>query len=243
MHLHQLLAILQSAKSKALADKTAVYQTVQKQHLFNGLSRTYQPLEDGGYVYPMEGNNIQESGGQCIQRFIEASKEHIDLCARQDWTNTQASADVILDGVVILKAVPVQHLLYLEKQITDIQTFIKSLPLLDPTKTWEYDSNRGCYVSSPKTTTKTKKNTTFLTVAEATDKHPAQVREVTRDDIEGTWTTVDFSGALPKEEVDQYLKNTQALLQAILIAREEANKKEVIPINTSDKIFETIFRR
>jgi len=55
-----------------------------------------------------------------------------DIVATQDWANCQAVADVVVDDQVILAQVPFTHLLFLEKQLLDIQTLVEKLPVLDP---------------------------------------------------------------------------------------------------------------
>jgi hypothetical protein len=48
MKLNQLIAVLQSVKANANKGKAEVSQLSQKSTLFQGLSRTYQPREEGG---------------------------------------------------------------------------------------------------------------------------------------------------------------------------------------------------
>jgi hypothetical protein len=54
MKLNQLIAVLQSVKANANKGKAEVSQLSQKSTLFQGLSRTYQPREEDGFVYPPE---------------------------------------------------------------------------------------------------------------------------------------------------------------------------------------------
>ncbi|WP_309738960.1 hypothetical protein [Chamaesiphon sp. OTE_20_metabat_361] len=37
---------------------------------------------------------------------------------------------------------------------------------------------------------------------EATEHHPAQIKEVSKDIVEGIWSLVEFSGALPQDRVN-----------------------------------------
>ena len=53
---------------------------------------------------------------------------HGKVLATQDFANCQAKANVVVDGQTILKEVPVTHLLFLEKQLVDLRTFIDGLP-------------------------------------------------------------------------------------------------------------------
>lgn len=165
----------------------------------------------------------------------------IDLCAAQDYANCDAKANVIVDGALILENVPVSHLLFLEKQIEDIRTFVSSLPTLDLDKKWAYSSNRGLYESESKQSVKTKKVTEFVVAYEATPQHPAQIKEVSKDITEGLWTTTDLSGALPYDTVREYLERINKLYAAIVVAREGANGIEVKEQQVADKLFGYIF--
>ena len=98
----------------------------------------------------------------------------------------------------VLKDVPVTTLLFLEKQLVDIHTFVEKLPTLDPGEAWNYSPDVDHYVSESYQTTKTKKVLKNHVKAEATKEHPAQVETYTEDVVVGYWTTVKFSGAVPR---------------------------------------------
>lgn len=241
MKLHQLLAILPKIKSDAIKSKTELYHKIQKTpELFNGLSRTYQPREEDGFVYPSESKSIQLNAREIVAKFAEACKDLFDSSAMQDWANTQASASIEVDGRTVLIDVPVAYLLFLEKQLTEIKAFAKALPVLDSDRTWTYDSNRSAYVTEPKESVKTKKVSKPVVLYEATDKHPAQVKEVTEDIVEGIWSTVQMSSALPKNEIDQLVARIDKLIKAVVVAREEANGMECDRQNTA-QIFDYLF--
>lgn len=241
MKLNQVIAIVKGAKQNTSKEKTEVYQVVQKTALFQGLNRTYQPRDEEGFVYPAETQKVTMKADDLIQRFSEACTELFDIAATQDWANTEAKADIKVDEKVILKDVPVTYLMFLEKQLIDIRTFVKSLPALAIDKDWEYDSNRAYYVTEPKETTKTKKITDFVVAYEATENHPAQIKEVSKDIVEGTWVLVELSGALPQDRINELVKRVDKLIKAIIAAREEANDMEVDRQKVSEAIFNYLF--
>lgn len=241
MKLHQLLALIPTVKNKVNKAKTEVSNLIQKTDLFKGLNRSYQPREEEGFIYPSESKMVQLKAMDLIHKFKQANRELIDLCASQDYTNCNAKANIVIDGITILENVPVSHLLFLEKQIEEIKTFIQSLPTLDLDKEWEYSQNRGYYTSTPKETVKTKKITEFVVAYEATKEHPAQIKEVSKDIIEGLWTAIEFSGALPADTIRGYLERANKLYAAIVVAREEANSIEVQNQQVADRLFDYIF--
>jgi hypothetical protein len=239
MKLHQLLAILTSAKNRADEIKTEIYHLIQKPAVFTGISRTYAPTDSEGFVYPSESTPVQKSLPDLINQFFLDYQELWELAATQDWANTEAKADVVVDGVTILRDVPVTHLLYLEKQVlVDARTFLSKIPVLDGDKTWRYDANRGAFATPPRQTTKTKKVPRAFVLAAATVEHPAQVKEVSEDIVEGIWTTVDLSGALPAETVKILQGKVAKLLKAVVLAREEANGLTVTPKSTFAPLFD-----
>ncbi len=241
MKLNQLIAILQSVKANAAKGKTEVYQLAQKSSLFQGLSRTYQSREEDGFVYPAEAQKLTLKATELVEKFVQASTEFLDLAATQDFANTEAKASVVVDGQTILTDVPVPYLLFLEKQLQDVKTFVLSLPVLSIDKDWQRDPNRGCYVTIPKETVKTKKITDFVVAYEATEHHPAQIKEVTKDVVEGVWSLVEFSGALPQDRVNMLTVRVEKLQKAVLQAREEANSRDVQQRQVAGAVFGYLF--
>jgi hypothetical protein len=67
----------------------------------------------------------------------------LDLAATQDFANTEAKASVVVDGQTILTDVPVPYLLFLEKQLQDVKTFVLSLPVLSIDKDWQRNLAKG----------------------------------------------------------------------------------------------------
>ena len=64
---------------------------------------------------------------------------------------------MVVDGKVLLSQVPATYLLFIEKQLVDLHTFIKKLPVLDPSETWAFDPSADCWATEPVQTVKTKK--------------------------------------------------------------------------------------
>ncbi len=241
MKLNQLIAVLQSVKANASKGKTEVYQLSQKTALFQGLNRSFQSREEDGYIYPAESQKLTLKANELIDKFVQSCSEYLDLAATQDHANTEAKASIVVEGQTILQDIPVSHLLFLEKQLQDVKTFIGSLPVLSIDKDWQHDPNRGCYVTSPKETVKTKKITDFVVAYDATEHHPAQIKEVSKDVVEGTWSLIEFSGALPYDRVNVLMRRVELLHKAVVQAREEANSRDVQQRQTADAIFGYLF--
>jgi hypothetical protein len=165
----------------------------------------------------------------------------LDLAATQDGTNCIAITDVVVDGQKVLERVPLTHLLFLEKQLADIRTELRTIPTLDLQDVWTYDPNVGYYKSDMVWNNKTKKVPRNHVKAEATKEHPAQVEMYYEDVVVGKWETIKFSGAMPADEKEKLLERVNKLRDAVKLAREEANSIEAVDSKVGEKIFNFLF--
>lgn len=224
MKLNQVIAIEKGAKNRINDEITKTYHACQKVEMLGGLTRTYQPKEEGGEQFPPEKKLVQASGVQMLKDTARLMTELFDLTLLKDDANRIASANIVVDGIVLLKEVPVTHLLFLEHQLTDLRTILNKIPVLDPAETWAWNGNVNAYATEPTSTVKTKKIPRAFVKAEATDKHPAQVDVYHEDVVAGTWTLIKYSGALPAADKALLLNRVEKLLMATKAAREEANE-------------------
>ena len=239
--LNQIIAIEKGIKSQALRDLTDAHKTLQKTALLSGISRTYRSKDEEGEVFPPESTKVQVNVEEIIRETTDIMTKLFDITATKDWANNKARADVVVDGQTIVKDVPVTYLLFLEKQLTDLHTFIKNLPTLDAGESWEYDPSSDCFATEPLQTTKTKKVPRNHVKAEATEHHPAQVEVYYEDIVVGYWKTIKFSGALPAKRVNELLQRIQKLQHAVKFAREEANSIEVEEQKIGKRVFDFLF--
>jgi hypothetical protein len=241
MKLNQRLAVSKQTKADALRALTDAHRDVQKLPLLTGVSRVYQPYDDEGEKLPSESTQVQLTADRVIADVRGSLGRLFDVVAICDWANCHARADVVVDDQVVLTEVPVTYLLFLEKQLTDLHTFVSKLPVLDPTEPWQYSTAAACYVSQPVQTVRTKKVPRNHVKAEATDKHPAQV-EVYQEDIGvGRWTTTRFSGALPALQQQAMLERVRKLREAVKYAREAANTIDAPDVAAGDAILGYLF--
>jgi hypothetical protein len=225
--LNQIIAIQAGKKSQAKETLTEAYHLLKKPDLLSGLVRTYQPRDEGGEPQPDERKLVQAKVSELIARVTRDLTEMFDVVATQDWANCEARADVVVEGRKLLEGVPVTHLLFLEKQLVDLKTFIEALPTLDAAEEWDYKPEFDAYVSKAARTNRTRKVPKNHIKYEATKEHPAQVEMYMEDVWVGTWTTVKFSGAVPAATKNAMLERVRKLADAVKSAREEANGLEV----------------
>jgi hypothetical protein len=239
--LNQIVAIEKGVKGSAGKTLTQAYHTIQKTPLLSGIARNYAPKDEDGDQLPPESTLVQVKVEDVLDDVSGALTRLFDVVLTKDVSNTVAKADVKVGGQTIVADVPVTYLLWLEKQLTDLHTLIGHLPTLDPAEQWTYDPNTGAYATIPAQSVKTKKIPRNWVKAEATDKHPAQVEIFHEDVVVGYWTTVKFSGALPADRVRQLQERVNLLIDAVKIAREEANSLEITDQHQAAQIFQYLF--
>jgi hypothetical protein len=239
--LNQIIAVEKGVKSRSFQELTEAHHQLQKANLLSGISRTYRPKDEEGEQLPPESTRVQVRAQDAIRQTVESLTKLFDVVATKDWANCTAKANVVVDGNILLKDVPATYLLFLEKQLVDLHTFVKKLPTLDTSETWVYDSSADAYATEPVQTVKTKKIPRNHVKAEATDKHPAQVEVYYEDVTVGYWRTVKFSGSLPAQRVNELLGRVEKLQQAVKFAREEANNLEAPDQKVGDKVLNFIF--
>jgi hypothetical protein len=241
--LNQIIAIEKGVKSQSLRELTDAHQLLQKPAMLSGISRTYRPKDEEGEQFPPEATKVQVKAEQVIEQTVEILTKLFDVTATKDWSNGQARADVVVDGKTLLSQVPITYLLFLEKQLVDLHTFIKKLPVLDAAETWVFDASADAWATEAVQTVKTKKIPRNHVKAEATEHHPAQVEVYYEDVVVGTWRTVKFSGAMPAQRVNELLDRVERLQEAVKFAREEANSLDVQDQKIGAAVFDFLFSK
>jgi hypothetical protein len=233
----QVIAVEKGVKSKAYDEVTRVHHALQKPALVSGLERVYRPRDEEGEQLPPESTKVQVIAEEVLAHTAATLTRLFDVTAAKEWGNTRASADIVVDGTTLLARVPVPYLLFLEKQLVDLTTFITKMPVLDPAEDWSADHTSGVWRSASAMTNRTRKVPRNHVKAEATDRHPAQVEVYHEDVTVGTWTTTKFSGAMPRTRVAELLERIHKLHDAVKFAREEANSAEVEDLRIGEAVF------
>jgi hypothetical protein len=235
--LNQIIAIEKSVKAKAARALGDAGRELGKAPLLSGISRTYQPKDEEGEQLPPESTKVQRRVEAQLREVSAAMTRLFDVTATKDRTNAIATADITVDGEVLVADVPVTYLLFLEKQLGELQAFVKALPVLDAAESWTFNEAADCFATDPVRTVRTKKVPRNHVKAEATEEHPAQVEVYYEDIPVGYWTTVKFSGSAPANRVAQLSDRLEKLQFAVKFAREEANGTEVADESVGAKVF------
>jgi hypothetical protein len=233
--LNQIATVHKDVKERAHRELTNLHRIGPD--LYTGLSRTYTPLNDEDPDRPDNTHkSVQLTASHVLARLTEVVSGFWDAEATLARSNQDARADLVVDGLTILRDVPGTVFLFLEKQLADIRTFLTKLPVLDSTETWVYDDVKGYHRTEPVDTQRTRKVNKVLTAAPATDKHPAQVH-IYQDDVPvGTWSVTKFSGALTPARKTELLTRVNKLYDAVKQAREAANLTEVTELRIAQPL-------
>lgn len=239
--LHQVLAVAKTEKSERYNRFTKIYQLLSKP-VFSGFTKTFQPTnEDIPETRPDEVQRVQYNVEDLLLQATETLTKLFDQTATIDRTNQGANADVVVNGTVLLERVPTVTLLFLEKQLADLYSFVKAIPTLDPAKDWHASTQTNIWETDPVETISTKKISRPLVLYPHSDKHPAQVKEITDDVQVGKWLTKSFSGAVKATRMRQLRDRVETLQAAVKYAREHANTVEVVDTKIGKPIFDYLF--
>lgn len=236
--LNQIVAIEKGVKSRVYSEITELHKASQKPDLFNGFIKTYQRQNEDSEDYPAERKVVQMKADVVLKRVASLLTEAINVAAVKDFANCNAKADIVVDGIVLVRDVPATHLLYLEKQLTDLRTFIDKLPVLDEADVWSKDEQSDLFKTAPIATHRTKKTARPIVLYEATKEHPAQTQLISEDVLVGYWNTVKHSGAIPAPQKTKLLARTEELLKAVKFAREQANGTDAMAVYVAEPLFE-----
>ena len=239
--LHEMLAAVKGANSARQTAVTDANHLLQRTQPFGGLRRSYTPKEEGGQQFPDENQILQARVYEVISTIMSPWARHLDTQATIDAANQSATANVEIDGTVIVADVPIPHLLFLEKQAADLVALVEKLPVLDPNEAWTYDPNLLAWTTEPVETTKTRKESKQIVVIPPTDRHPGQWTEATSDVIAGTWSTQKLSGAIPFDVKQALRGRVRKLQDAVKAARQRANVYAVTPVAEGAELLNYVF--
>lgn len=246
--LHQILAVEKQIKSDTYAELTKLNrdaQRTQKDGPLFGQERIWDPrFESESPLYELlqdQRATVQIRAADLLTRASKILTRLFDLVATKDWANTEASADLVIDdGAVVIEDVPVTFLLFLEKQLTDLETFLRSLPTLDPAHDWTWDPSTRAWRSEVNATARTKKVRKSHVLHPGTDRHAPQVEAYTDDEITGHWMVTQLSGAMDPSVTGGLIERCQTVLAAVRMAREAANNRPAEHVRVGKQIFDYI---
>lgn len=233
--LSQVLANEKNVKTKTNSQGSTLHKENQKADLFNGMNKVFHPLDETvtERLEP-ETKPVIKSAMDNLLSFVDMQGELMDLTLTKDTANCSALGTVKF-GDKEMK-LPITFLLWLDKQLDDLKTFVTNLPVLDNSKKWVKDDSRNLWVTEVTKTGRNKKVKKVLTLAEATDKHPAQCQVYEEDVLQGYWHTEYTSKAVREVDKTAMLKKIEMLERSVKEAQHEANAMRVDDVNISEML-------
>lgn len=242
--LNQVVAVEKSTKEKVNKQTAPLFHLLGNPAFFFGISKTYEPLDVEGEKLPDDSTRLQNTVLEVLDGFAGPTGRLLDIQVTKEAANTEAFADVVVDGSVLISDAPVTFLLQFEKLLQqEVRGLILKLPILDPAQEWEDDTSERAGVSRTPTRQRhrTKKVEKPVVLYDATDRHPAQTQMVVTDDLVGYWNERLFSGAISGRRKQELLDRVDTLIAAVKYAREAANDRDVEERKIGEEVFGYLF--
>lgn len=253
----QLIAVVGGVKADTTAQMAELLGSITQPALVSGIRRTYrarfeaqdQSPDAKALVAvvgsaantrpPEESTRVQVTAEETLRRAAQLESRLLDVTRTLDAANTAAVADVRVGATVLWTGVPTSHLLFVEKELQGLHAFIAALPVRDQAEAWtDEGTDPGVWKTDPVEVASTKKVPFNHILAEGDQWHAAQVQVLTRDEVVGWKVTTKFSGALDPKRKRLLLDRLTAAREAVKMAREEANAKEVRDIKEGERFFD-----
>lgn len=244
--LHELISVEPEIKEKMAdaIDETKRIFSNRVTELLSGFDKRYQPLDDEvSNDLPNEVKHVVTTVGHRLDWTHQFIGRYIDAQLQKEATNQKAQAPIVIDGREITPPLPVSFLLNLEKQLKVMRDVYGAIPTLDTGLKWHLDSNlgQGIYRSEDETSYRTKKVPQSKVLYEATKEHPAQIEKWNEMVNIGKFTKVNYSGCMTTSDKAALLTRVSKLIEAVIKARQVANKTTVVDLHVAGTLLEFIF--
>lgn len=212
---------------------------------FHGLHKTYAPRDENGENRPAESKQVETTVREEVSWFRPFFANAVNSAVRKERTNAHAISHNTTILGLDLGDLPATALLNLEAKLKALKTVVVHTPTLDGAHNWDnHDPERGIVKKTPdEWTHSTEKKPYTMVKAEATDKHPAQVEVLHRDEIVGTWTKRILSGEITTSAKARILAKIDAAVKEVVAAREAANLVDCVDASdVGERLYDEIFK-
>ena len=227
---HEILAVeagLAETSNRIQKETTKTLDT--KRSLFTGLVKSHKLFkeEDQHLTQATEYKEVESTVQEQLDYAGSELSKYWDASLQKEEANQRAKADIIVDGKVLSKDVPVTILLAMETKLLSAQAMYNAIPTLDASKAWEPDST---YAKDNVFRTKNASermqeivSKDWKEVSAATVQHKAQIVQTEKRETVGKYVQYDYSGALTSIDKAQKLERLTKLIRAVKMARQRAN--------------------
>ncbi len=243
--LHELLAVeadLRNSKDRTRED--TVRDFVNNPASFLGAIKKLFMFDEAREQEEQEVKvEVADTVKEKLNNVEDAFTRYWDLRLQKESANQLATADVEINGKIILDNVPVTFLLNMEEELRQVKKVYSVMPTLKPGVEWMPDSNkgRGIYKSVHDVeTSKTEKTIQHKVIVQATDKFPAQVEKWSEDRPIGKYVTSNWSGMISEADKAVLISRIDTMLAAFKKARQRANCTDTAPMAIGKTVFDYI---
>lgn len=226
--LHELIAVEADLVNSAKVQHADVLNTFTKRtDHFVGITKDVKYYDE---ARQQENEHAEKAMVDTVDKRLDYALNIyvrlFDALLQKEEANQRAKADLVVGSIVIAKDVPATMLLGLETRLKLWQEIVIAIPTLEPSIPWVEDkaAGEGIFRSSDDIKKKTEKKLEYITVAQATDKHPAQVKDWTVDVAVANIHQVNQSSKWPPAKKARVLQRLDDLIVAVKKARQRANQ-------------------
>jgi hypothetical protein len=239
--LHQLLAAEKGLGVIFNAALTEAKGTFGKVERFTGLTRVLKMHDDDRKKEEAAGSShsvVTTTVDEKLEYMFERIGSYVDAVVQKEASCQGANSDLIVNGVVVGSNIPATGYLAIERQLNQLKDVLVAIPTLKPGVEWTDATGErpGLYRTAPSATNKTEKVLIPVVLSPATDKHPAQVKESTKDVVVGVYNDIETSGMWTTARKAEVLSRLDSLILAVRDARARANCAPVKDIHIAKNI-------
>lgn len=240
--LYEVLAVEQDRKQKANIETGRLRKTFEKQaELFDGLTKRYVPLEEDAERIPDEHKAMVMTVDEALDLSLSTFLKGFHATVQKEETNASGRAVAELTvGEQSFGKLGATTLLAIESQLGKLRELYAVLPTLDAARRWQMDEQLGHYVTEPEVKFRSIKRPKVVVKYEATKEHPAQTELLNLDIQVGRYETVYASGRISQSRKSELLGRIDLLLEAVKVARAEANTAEVAKVEVAQQLLDYI---
>jgi hypothetical protein len=223
VQMHAIIAVEKSVRTEYSRIKNETEKEFANGSRYAGFNKKYTPFDAEDTTFPEEYRSLDDTVENKLKHTGESFANYIDALVTKNEGN--ASADVCATVVINGKEFTLSAitLLDLESKLQDLLTLYNKIPTLEPGVNWIENVEDQGYKSKPIEKLKSLKKKVPITLAEATDKHPAQVKLEEDTVYIGKWTEIAYSGKVSPSTKKAWIQKISKVLQDVELARLKAN--------------------
>lgn len=243
--LHEILAVVGSLKGAKEKIKTETEQTFLKRvSHFHGQHRSLRMFDDARQKENTEEHQeITTTVQDKLDYMSESFIRFWDAKLQKESGNCLAKSDIAVDGITIAENIPVTFLLEMEYELSTLRDVYSKIPTLPPGIKWVEapDIGEGVFQDDNMVKDqKTEKTQQSKVMYDATEHHPAQIKEWVENSAIGEYSTHRWCGMVSPSQKSAILARIDKLARAIKRSRQRANGTEVESRQVGKEIFSYI---